>query len=269
VRNILKKILLIMQRLFGINNLYDLLLHSEFSSRRINTKNPLNKFSQLNGFSQCDEDGITLEILKRIGLKEGNFVEFGVGDGTENNTLILLSSGWKGFWFGGEALAFKHEDSKKLSFEKIWITLDNIYNLIEPIDNINVISIDLDGNDFYFVEKLLLENIKPELFIVEYNAKFSPSIDFKIEYNKDHKWNNDDYFGASLKTFNDLFNENDYFLACCSLSGANAFFVKSKYKHLFSDIPKNIHDIYWEPFYFLRSKKMHRTSIHTILKIIN
>ena len=45
-------------------------------------------------FSQTDEDGITIEILRRIGcLEKGTFAEFGPGDGMENNTLILKSLG--------------------------------------------------------------------------------------------------------------------------------------------------------------------------------
>ena len=32
------------------------------------------------GFSQTDEDGITLEIIKRMGIKKGIFAEFGAGD---------------------------------------------------------------------------------------------------------------------------------------------------------------------------------------------
>ena len=49
-------------------------------------------------FLAIDEDGITIEIFKRLkNLNSGSFLELGVGDGTENNTLILLSLGWKVF----------------------------------------------------------------------------------------------------------------------------------------------------------------------------
>ena len=69
-------------------------------------------------FSQSDEDGLTLEIIKRIGINDGIFAEFGVGDGTENNTLFLLSLNWKGFWSGGEDIAFDVSKTKRLSFTK-------------------------------------------------------------------------------------------------------------------------------------------------------
>ena len=54
----------------------------------------------------------------------------GVGDGTENNTLILLSLGWKGFWVGGSDLAFETSSSKKLKFYKNWITVENILSIL-------------------------------------------------------------------------------------------------------------------------------------------
>jgi hypothetical protein len=35
-------------------------------------------------------------------IETGTFAEFGVGNGLENNTLILLASGWRGFWIDGQ-----------------------------------------------------------------------------------------------------------------------------------------------------------------------
>src|SRR5438477_11062884 len=50
-------------------------------------------------FSQNDEDGIVAEIFSRIGVTTETFVEIGVDDGTECNTLNLLALGWRGIWF--------------------------------------------------------------------------------------------------------------------------------------------------------------------------
>jgi len=49
-------------------------------------------------YSQNDEDGILQEIFRRIGVAGKTFIEFGVGLGTENNSLYLLLSGWRGLW---------------------------------------------------------------------------------------------------------------------------------------------------------------------------
>lgn len=53
-------------------------------------------------YSQHDEDGIIEEIFRRIGVTDRTFIEFGVGDGTENCTVYLLLQGWNGLWIEGE-----------------------------------------------------------------------------------------------------------------------------------------------------------------------
>ena len=75
---------------------YDVLLRAEWARSMSAAKNPLNRFGA-KYFSQTDEDGITLEIIRRLGITAGTFAELGVGNGIENNTLILLASGWRGF----------------------------------------------------------------------------------------------------------------------------------------------------------------------------
>ena len=254
----------------NINLICDLLINREITERSRCHKNPLNNGSVFYGFSQNEEDFITLEIINRLGLKNGYFVEFGVGDGTENNSIILLAAGWKGSWFGGEDLAYDVSSSDKVDFQKVWITKDNIFDIYKSKNKIaDIVSLDLDGNDFYLADELLSNNVKPKLFIIEYNAKFPPNIDFKIDYDSRHQWEGDDYFGASIKTFNSLFSLHGYRLICCNLTGSNAYFVKKEFSNLFNDIPNKLEDIYVEPFYFQRRKKMHITSIKTLLKIIN
>src|SRR5262249_44479602 len=49
-------------------------------------------------YSQADEDGILEEILKRVDIPRGRFLEIGAGDGLENNTAYLLAKGWEGVW---------------------------------------------------------------------------------------------------------------------------------------------------------------------------
>lgn len=227
-------------------------------------------------YSQNDEDGITLEILRRIGRRQGVFAEFGVGDGTENNTLALAAAGWSGIWAGGEELAFDFNPgrAKKLKFhyQKQWITRSNIIDIYNKGMNCiqksqcDLISLDLDGNDYYFVQTLLGAGISPDVFIVEYNGKFIPPLQFKIEYDDRHHWQKDDYFGASLATLADLFQSHDYFLACCNLTGVNAFFVKGAHREHFRDVPESIELLYASPKYFLSGLDMagHPMSLRTI-----
>jgi hypothetical protein len=49
---------------------------------------------------------------------------------------------------------------------------DLVFSAIAASD-VDVLSVDLDGNDLYFTEALL-NVLRPKLVIVEYNAKFPP-----------------------------------------------------------------------------------------------
>jgi hypothetical protein len=240
--------------------------------------NPLVRFGR-KCYSQSDEDGITLEIVRRLGLSSGGiYGEFGVGNGTENNTLVLGALGWRGFWVGGEELAFDPAavPAKRFSYQKQWITLDNVAELARnglqalEASEPDVLSLDLDGNDLYLVNRLLESGVVPKLFIVEYNAKFPPPIRFSVAYSPSHRWANDDYFGASLMSFVDVFARHGFGLICCNAaSGSNAFFVKRDLLSLFPEVPADVLHIYSEPRYYHYQRYGHRMTTKTILRLLS
>jgi len=241
---------------------------------RSTAANPLNRFGR-RCFSQGDEDGITLEIVRRLGLKSGTYCEFGVGNGFENNTLILAAAGWKGFWIGGESLSFNFQNLNRFNYQREWVTLENIDKLarngIEFLkSDIDYLSFDLDGNDYFFVRRLLEQGINPKVFVVEYNGKFPPPVRFKINYDPKHQWNFSDYFSASLQTFVDLFEEFGYKLVCCnSQTGCNAFFVRDEFSALFIDVPTEIEKLYQPPRYWGASRAGHSQSPKTVERIFS
>lgn len=256
-----------------ITTLKDLLIEFQTKIYQHMHPNPLNQFG-LKCFSQSDEDGITIEILQRLKIKKGVYAEIGVGNGLENNTLILVAMGWKGFWVGNEDLAFSYSPSSKFNYFKTWLTKDNVLDVIQSgmnsIDEreIDVISIDVDGNDIYLANQLLINGIRPKIFIIEYNGQFVPPTKFQIEYNQLHVWQGDNFYGAALSNLDELFRLYDYRLICCnSQSGVNAFFIKNEYNELFLDVPNDIRKIYSPPRYNLLDKYGHKQSHKTIEKI--
>ena len=254
--------------------LKDLTLQQQTHELQNAHPNSLNKFGK-QCFSQTDEDGITLEIIRRLNIDKGVYAEFGVGDGLENNTLILAALGWRGFWVGGDELAFSYTASPRFSYIKDWITLENIAGHTKTgLDQVNaaaadVISLDLDGNDIYFVQHLLEQGFLPKLFIIEYNAKFPPPVRFQIQYDAAHQWAGDDYFGASLSSFVALFAQFGYRLVCCNAhTGANAFFVRNEFSGLFEDVPVDVSQIYVGPRYHLYNHFGHRKSAKVVETIL-
>ncbi len=187
-------------------------------------------------YSQNDEDGIINEIFNRIGTTNKTFVEFGIGDGLENNTHALLFNGWKGLWIDANHKAVKEIQanyyslikSDQLTILESFITLENINKLIKnniKETNIDLLSVDIDGNDFHILTQI--NCIKPRVIVTEYNAKFHPPIMYCMNYNGQYSWQGNDCFGASLKFLEVELAKRDYALVGCNLSGANAFFVRS------------------------------------------
>lgn len=250
----------------------DLEILREFARRRAEHPNPLCRYGRI-GFAQSDEDGITLEILRRQGIRHGTFCEIGVGDGSENNTLALLALGWSGAWIGGQSLCFDPTASSRLRFSQAWVTRENVVALVAqtlgPNPSPDVLSIDIDGNDHAILAALLEAGHRPRLVIVEYNARFPYPTEFIMDYNPSHRWAGDDYFGASLASMSQLAIQHGYRLICCNAAtGANAFFVREADATLFPEVPTDPVLIHAEPFYHLPGKKGHPGSFQTLLRLI-
>lgn len=188
-------------------------------------------------YSQHDEDGIIREIFNRIGTTNRVFVEFGVGNGLENNTLALLFDRWQGLWIeASKKSVSKIEKGFKntiacgsLNVVNAFVTRETINALISKnLDKteIDLLSIDIDGNDFHLFDAI--DCIQPRVVVIEYNAKFPPPISYCMAYDQHHVWSRDDHFGASLAFLETQFAEKGYCLVGCNITGSNAFFVRRK-----------------------------------------
>ena len=186
-------------------------------------------------YSQTDEDGIIQEIFTRIGATNKVFVEFGIGNGLENNTLALLFDGWRGLWIDASSRSTnkikKHFseiiESEQLKVVNSFITKENINRLISKnidADEVDLLSVDIDGNDYHIIDSIAC--ITPRVIVVEYNAKFTPPTLYCMDYDETHTWKKDDCFGASLKFFEVNLAKKGYCLVGCNVSGVNAFFVR-------------------------------------------
>ncbi len=188
-------------------------------------------------YSQNDEDGIIREIFNRIGTTNKVFVEFGIGNGLENNTLALLFDDWQGLWIDASTRSINaicnHFSeiirNGKLTVIESFITKTNIDGLISANvkhSEIDLLSVDIDGNDYHVLQAISC--ISPRVLVIEYNAKFAPPTLFCMDYAEAHTWAGDDCFGASLKFLEVNLDRMGYCLVGCNLSGANAFFVRKE-----------------------------------------
>lgn len=168
------------------------------------------------------------------------FVEFGVQDYTESNTRYLLKKrNFMGFIMDGSAthiesikqdgIYWKHDLEAQCAF----ITKDNINTLIKQwldsrkLDNIAILSIDIDGVDYFVWEAI--ECVKPAIVVVEYNALFGESLCVSVPYRADFDrflaHHSGLYFGASIKALISLGKSKGYIFVGADSSGTNAFFI--------------------------------------------
>lgn len=239
--------------------------------------NPLARYGR-QMFSQAFEDGITLEILKRAKDECRNqfFLEIGSGDGTQNNTLALAALGWGGVWVDGAPLHYRLPDQSRVSFYQRKVNTESAVTIAQEAlgkaskQQYDAISVDIDGIDYYVIEGLLKASMKPQVWVVEYNALFIPPVEFIMEYDPNSVWDRTSYFGASLQSLVNLMNSHGYHLVCCTPAiGTNAFFVPKEMLYKFTDVPDSIEDIYVGPHYRLDINFGHPIGVRLIQHLLD
>lgn len=195
-------------------------------------------------YSKSEEDGIIQEIFKRIGATSRVFWEIGAECGTECNTAKLLVEGWTGTWIEADPQNVdrmrKHFapfiTENKLKTFRAFVTPENVKGFVA--DNLDLLVIDIDGND-YWVWKAI--EARPRVVVIEYNPSYAPPMSIVTPYNEG-KWDNSNFFGASLGALFKLGAAKGYTLVGCDISGSNAFFVLDEYASEFH--PGSLEDLY-------------------------
>ena len=161
--------------------------------------------------SNDEEDGITLAILSEIGVTNRTFVEVACGSNGGNSGFLALECGWRGLMVDGdeERLAaarrrFRYAD---VTFANCFVTRENVDGFLAENGihgDIDLMSIDIDGNDFWLWEGLTA--VTPRLVIIEYNSYFGPDKSLVVPYSADfdrHNYTNF-FYGASIQAMRKL-----------------------------------------------------------------
>jgi hypothetical protein len=203
-------------------------------------------------YSQFGEDGITIELISRIyGVPTGkSYVEFGVSDGRECNARVLREMyGWNGLM-----MDIGHHNPG-INLMKARVNQENVISLFQQYDvpkHFEFLSVDIDGNDFYVINKILQE-YTVDVIVCEYNGSHLVDVDAVIEYDPMFFHDGSNYYGASLLAMQRLMNKHGYSLVAATSQGVNAFFVndtvlKSK-NNLAIENVNDLHSIYRKPTY--------------------
>ena len=181
--------------------------------------------------SQFGEDGIIAHILSVIEPANRYCIEFGAWDGRlySNCYRLLVEEDWDGLMIEASAAKYAqltqtYADYPRVSTLNALVqfdgpdALDNILERAGAPKNPGVLSIDIDGNDYYIFESL--SKYEPELIVIEFNPTIPNDVFFIQEKSFDVN------HGCSLLALIELGKRKGYELAVCTL--CNAFFVKKE-----------------------------------------
>jgi hypothetical protein len=198
-------------------------------------------------FSQWGEDGIIDWLINILPFIPKTFIEFGVENYEESNTrLLLINNNWSGIVIDGSQENIQNIKNQEIYWKydlkaiNAFINIDNINNLISHSNfgsEIGILSIDIDGNDYWIWEKIY--NIKPVIVICEYNAIFGDIHEITIPYDKNFHRNeyskSNLYFGSSINALIKLAETKGYDFIGTNSNGCNAFFVEKKFSSFVLD----------------------------------
>lgn len=194
--------------------------------------------SEFSVYSQWGEDGIIQYLLRNVPVENKVFVEFGVQDYVESNTRFLVSNDrWSGLVIDGSADNIERIRKSDLFWRSqiiavaAFITRENINKIIKSVGidgDIGLLSIDIDGNDYWVWEAIDIVN--PRIVVVEYNARFGAeravTVPYDPSFSRGKAHHSMIYYGASLAALAALGRRKGYALVGCNSAGNNAFFVR-------------------------------------------
>lgn len=229
-----------------------LLLQGRIASWHVRAKETITSLHdvEFKVFSQFGEDGIIDWIIERSQIPDHlhSFIEFGVELYEEANTRFLLENrNWRGLVIDGNSqietklrqsdLAWRHALKAKVAL----VTRENINRIFEDCGfsgEIGLLSIDIDGNDYWVWEAI--ESVNPVITICEYNAVLGDLHPIVIPYDPAFTRTLPNYYnlyyGASISALLSLAKRKRYTFLGSNSAGNNAFFIRNDYAARFNRV---------------------------------
>jgi hypothetical protein len=188
------------------------------------------------------DDQVVAEILQRLKISKGWFVDVGANDGiAESNTLGLVRSGWNGVLIEGDpntfhSLCLNMRNENLVQLVNKWVSCEHgddlgtiLFDCGVPSE-FDMLSIDVDGLDYWIWNSLTF--FYPKVVVIEYNSHFEPQESMAVAYDPNHRRQQDRYYGASAKALCDLATCRGYTLVFYT-ECLNLFFVRNDLAKLF------------------------------------
>ena len=209
-------------------------------------ESPLLSFRK-NVVSQDGEDGIIQEIFSIMKPLNKYCVEFGAWDGKyfSNTWNLIKNENWGALVIEGNSSKFKeltstYSDNQSVTCLNRFVeidgtnSLDSILKEVNAPKNLDLLSIDIDGIDYFIWDSL--KEYRPRAIVIEFNPSIPNDIAFiQAKSNSINQ-------GCSLLSLILLGKTKGYELVCCT--GWNAFFVEKEFYGLFNIKDNHIDKLY-------------------------
>lgn len=202
-------------------------------------------------FSQNGEDGIIDFLLEKLEIKNPKFVEIGVENYEESNTRFIYETrNCNGLIIDNSINLKKLERNLdlwkgNLVALKETVNSKNINTILEKNNfnkNIDLFSIDIDGIDYWVIEKLP-EKIS-KIFVAEYNPLYGADLEITVpnfdNFNRTKQHYSNLYWGMSLKALVNLMIKKKFIFVGVNALKNNAFFINEDYKNFIQEITESI-----------------------------
>jgi hypothetical protein len=177
--------------------------------------------------SEADE----VAIIARLAQKATpTFIEFGFHPVEFNCVALARDPAWQGLLIDGSKEIVEDARSlwpARIAMTNTFLSLDNLDIIRNQFPKVGVLSIDVDGNDYWFLKALI--DLSPDVISVEYNSAFGlrpVTVLYDPAFDRHKKHPKGWYHGASLTALTKLCAEHGYGLAAGSDGSCNAFFTR-------------------------------------------
>lgn len=182
--------------------------------------------------SQSDEADILDRIISGASVPK-TFIEFGFSGWEFNCVRLAQDRSWRGLLIDGDgynitvAHTIFHDG---IEAKQLWITLDTLEHVTRYAAgrDIGVLSIDVDGNDYWFLQRLI--DIRPAVICMEINVTLGLrpiTIPYDPSFDRTRAHESWEYYGASLVAIHHICQSHGYSLVSMSRNGVNAFFLRN------------------------------------------
>lgn len=185
------------------------------------------------------------KLISLLGIHGGYVVDIAAADGfSQSSTLgFFKRPDWSGLAvemdpYKFATLAFIYAAFPNARLARGRVTPSNIKALLECYEvpkNFDLLNLDIDSYDLYVVQSMLAADFRPKVISMEINEKIPPPLFFTVDYDENHYWKMDHFFGCSIQAAANTVKPFGYVLQ--NLVYNNAIFVRTDVAgHTISDM---------------------------------